>query len=855
MSRRVALAVVLSSFAITAAVVAVTASGQLGDGSNDSASPAAFNEVVRGARLPDSLPIEVIVVLSAPSVAQAAANDTAAPAEVAQSQHDAIVAARAAGIPLRIHQTFHNALNGFSAYVPRTDIGRLPSIPGVSAVYPVRRVYPAGVVESSLAALGAAAKPEVPALAATGKGVSVALLDGPLDTSHPYLAGTALPSWNAVTGEPREDDPTPDAARHATYMAGIIAGSGGPAGLGGVAPGAKILPVQVMAMDRGVLVGTTSSLLAGIDRALDPNGDGNLSDHAGVIVAPVSEPFAAFGDTPEALAADGAARAGSLVIAAAGNDGPTGARFGTIATPASAASWLAVGASDGRATLPSVGLSLDTGGQSQTLQAVPLAGMLAPIADTPVDVADLAGPSASNPDRGASESASGDAAGDYQTTDGTGRVTGKAVLIPRDGGAIGPRVVAAAAAGAKAVLLYGDGPIANGALGLDDRVSIPVAVLPGFAGTLLAKAVDAGGDATVTFGQSIAPANANEGAVSGFSSTGLGYGGALKPDLVAPGVAITSSLAGGGYGAVTGTSAAAAEVAGDAAVLLEAHPTWTVDQLRGALVGTAAATGVQGTSGLTLDPVEAQGGGAVDPVAASSTALVATPTSLSFGLAGSDPFSASLPLVLQNVSDQPVSVHLGFVRDGVGDAGITADVTADQPELTIPANSSSTLHVTLSLTGLSHTASVIGGWVTVTTDGTQTTLRVPWAAATAGDAVVNLIKAAGLTSTSFAPGDSADPPSQLQLQLGDVQAGVGGTDSRLAIAPVARLTVDLFQGDTDLGRLLDLRSLLPGVYRFGVTGRGLSGAPLAPGAYHLVVDATSVDSVTSERDLPFTVSG
>ena len=47
----------------------------------------------------------------------------------------------------------------------------------------------------------------------------------------------------------------------------------------------------------------------------------------------------------------------------------------------------------------------------------------------------------------------------------------------------------------------------------------------------------------VTFGQSIAPANANDGAVAGFSSTGLGYGGALKPDVVAPGVAITSSLA------------------------------------------------------------------------------------------------------------------------------------------------------------------------------------------------------------------------------------------------------------------------------------------------------------------------
>jgi hypothetical protein len=193
------------------------------------------------------------------------------------------------------------------------------------------------------------------------------------------------------------------------------------------------------------------------------------------------------------------------------------------------------------------------------------------------------------------------------------------------------------------------------------------------------------------------------------------------------------------------------------------------------------------------------------------------------------------------------------VQDGVGDAGITADVTADQPELTIPANSSSTLHVTLSLTGLTHTASVIGGWVTVTTDGTNDTLRVPWAAATAGDAVVNLIREAGLTSTTFAPGKSSDPPSELQLQLGDVEAGLNADDARLAIAPVARLTVDLYQGDSDLGRLLDLRSLLPGVYRFGVTGRGLSGAPLAPGSYRLVVDATSVDSVVSERVLPFAV--
>ena len=163
--------------------------------------------------------------------------------------------------------------------------------------------------------------------------------------------------------------------------------------------------------------------------------------------------------------------------------------------------------------------------------------------------------------------------------------------------------------------------------------------------------------------------------------------------------------------------------------------------------------------------------------------------------------------------------------------------------------------MTLSLTGIPHTASVIGGWLTVTPDAGGASLRVPWAAATAGDAVVDLIRTAQLSTTSFAASPASDPAAQLQLQLGDVQAGLTADDARLAIAPVARLTVELEQGSTDLGRLLDLRSLLPGVYRYGITGRGVDGSALAPGDYSLVVDATSVDGVVSERVLPFTITG
>ena len=104
-------------------------------------------------------------------------------------------------------------------------------------------------------------------------------------------------------------------------MAGIVVGRDGPAGLHGVAPLATLLPIQVLELQHGDLVGTTATLLAGIDRALDPNGDGNLSDHADVILAPVAEPFAAFGASPETIAAEGAERAGAVLVAAAGNDG------------------------------------------------------------------------------------------------------------------------------------------------------------------------------------------------------------------------------------------------------------------------------------------------------------------------------------------------------------------------------------------------------------------------------------------------------------------------------------------------------------------------------------------------------
>ena len=145
---------------------------------------------------------------------------------------------------MSIQYRFVNALNAVSATVRPDQIAQLRAAPEVAGVYPVRRLYPAATVARHLAALGADARP-LAAGGGDGKGVTVALLDGPIDSSHPYLHDLA-PGWNAIAGKPQTPEPDPIAAEHATAMAGIVSGRGGPdrparrraRGVAGADPGA-----------------------------------------------------------------------------------------------------------------------------------------------------------------------------------------------------------------------------------------------------------------------------------------------------------------------------------------------------------------------------------------------------------------------------------------------------------------------------------------------------------------------------------------------------------------------------------------------------------------------------------------
>jgi subtilisin family serine protease len=119
--------------------------------------------------------------------------------------------------------------------------------------------------------------------------------------------------------------------------------------------------------------------------------------------------------------------------------------------------------------------------------------------------------------------------------------------------------------------------------------------------------------------------------VASFSSAGPTPVSLLpKPDVTAPGVDVVSSLPTRTFGALDGTSMATPHVAGAAALLLQRHPTWTVEEVKSALASTGDPVHTSG--GSRQVSVLREGGGRVDLVQADQPLLFTKPTSLGWGL-------------------------------------------------------------------------------------------------------------------------------------------------------------------------------------------------------------------------------
>jgi hypothetical protein len=274
-------------------------------------------------------------------------------------------------------------------------------------------------------------------------------------------------------------------------------------------------------------------------------------------------------------------------------------------------------------------------------------------------------------------------------------------------------------------------------------------------------------------------------------------------------------------------------VAGEAAIVAQARPSLTADELHSALAGTAAR--------LPDAPQSAQGNGLVSIGAAAGAEVVAAPVAVSFGRASRPGYTATRPVALSNVSTRWLRVFLAVPRHDPAVA-----VSVDPKAMTLAPGETADVAITVRLRTPT-SAAVVSGLLTVA-PLTGTPIRVPWALVTAPVAP-GLIGTVQLSAGTFKPSDVA--PSILLVQLGQVETREAG----ISIEPVLRLDIRLRDGHgKDLGLLSRLRDVLPGRYAFGLTGRGPNGGTLTPGRYSLALRAfPAVGGPPVTRSVDFTI--
>jgi subtilisin family serine protease len=513
----------------------------------------------------------------------------------------------------------HAVLPGFAVTTAGTNLGKLKSLPGATAVYPIAPKSTDNAYAVPLQG-GAAAWT---AHGNLGAGTTVAVIDTGIDYTHANFGGPgtvaafdtaqaadgrddsvfpgtkviggydlAGDAYDADTGTAPDPDPYPlDCNGHGSHVAGTVAGLGenadgstytgaydsstpfdtmkiGP----GMAPAAKLYAFRVFGCE-----GTTNLTAAAIDMAVDPNGDGDPSDAADVINMSLGSAFGDYEDG-DTVAATAAAAAGVTVSNSAGNSGDVQDVSGS---PGNAPTSITV-ANSTDASEVSDGFTYQIGADSPVTGAATRA-VLYDWSSGP----DLTGPMVLAP-------ATNQTACTGFTPSEAATIAGKVVLVKWTQEALECGSIARGAnlraAGATGFVF------ANSAENFDAGINGDT-VIPG---VLLAKsdadairtaltastAVTAVGTSVNSVRREFPDENDR---VNPSSSRGIHAAGNAKPDIAAVGTTVFSTGVGTGTDGATfsGTSMAAPMVAGSAALVIAEHPDWTPEQVKAALMNTA----------------------------------------------------------------------------------------------------------------------------------------------------------------------------------------------------------------------------------------------------------------------------
>ncbi|WP_406841646.1 S8 family serine peptidase (plasmid) [Streptomyces sp. AHU1] len=537
--------------------------------------------------------------------------------------------------------------------VPSSEVSRLSNLPGVASVVPDAFFHTSTDVSVPLIGAPEVWKSSAPeGKTARGAGVTIAILDTGVDYTHPDLGDGIGPGHKVVAGyDFVNDDSDPmDDNGHGTHVAGIAAArTTRPGGITGVAPDATLTAYKVANSSGSAFA---SDIIAGLEAATDPTNPFRAD------VVNMSLGSDGDGTDPVGEAASAAVRAGVVVVAAAGNTGPNA---GTVSTPGNADGVISVGASTSNLRIPSL---FTTSGKPQLVQAS--RGVVSanpPAHPVTAEVVDIGAGTLEEWKK------AGDVRGKIVLTSNyvpvqLNELTGDHMMLDREAEKRG------------ALALVGGPPDASAGPQSVPAVPAVPGVIPAQPST---GRVQESGDSLrmdtlvtlstddlqyrdlhdqVTKGTlrlTLRSVDATD-ELASFSSRGPSPSFDLKPDLVAPGVEIRSTVpsalwAPGQY-RMSGTSMASPHVAGAAALLRQLRPDLAPEQIKSELVGTALHL-----KGL---PATAQGAGRIDVAAAAHAQVTAAPASVSFRLAdlSSSTLNASASVTVTNTGSRTVKASV-----------------------------------------------------------------------------------------------------------------------------------------------------------------------------------------------------
>jgi len=665
-------------------------------------------------------PTQVIITLASPSVSEAAltgARATARKSEIRNEQQAVVDRVRSADRGARVLGDSQVVLNAVFVEVDGEALETLAADPAIERIGPVGD-YQLDLSET-VPYIGAS---DAQAMGYDGSGIRVAVLDSGIDYYHSALGGSGDPAdyaaddpntiepgtfptakvvggfdfvgslWDGDAVEVTTPDPDPlddgPGAGHGTHVGSIIAG------IGGVAPAADLYAVKVCSSISTSCSGV--ALIQGMDFAIDPDGDGDPSDHVDIINMSLGSPYGQPFDDDLSAAVDNASALGVLTVASAGNSADKPYITGS---PAAASTALSVA----QTQVPSATLQLiDVDGSDPDYPAVfqPWAVQPASTISAPIQYGDGAG---GNLD-GCAPFAAGSLSGLVVLVDrGACNFTLKIFNVQEAGGLVG------------IIGLVAPGAPFQGGDGGDGPITIP--------GYMISQddsnAIKAAIPATAT----IDPANGIPliGQMVGSSSRGpSAEDNRIKPEIGAPGASV-SAIAGTGTdeGPFGGTSGAAPMVSGSAALLLQAQPGLSPLEAKAKLMNTGD-TDIDTDPFQGLAPITRIGGGEVrvdDAITANAAAWDWSEPAgaLSFGFVDVDRpiVTMSKKVVVHNYSGSNATYAISSSFRYADDEASGAVEVLMPSSISVPAGQERVFNVTLKI----HGGNLLGNYMNSGSDG------------------------------------------------------------------------------------------------------------------------------------------